>query len=116
MDKKIFIKAEDFRRMREHGHGPEHMRRMMKVNMVNEVKLFTEKNKMVDYVNGLSGIENVEIFKIEDNLYKVLVSRRIVEKDCCKEDSKECCKEETKACCEDEPKACCDEEPKECCK
>lgn len=42
----------------------------------NEVKLFTDKNQMVTYVNQLTGIENVDIYKIEDNLYKVLVSRK----------------------------------------
>lgn len=42
----------------------------------NEIKLFTNKNEMVTYVNQLQGIENVEIYKIEDDLYKVLVSRK----------------------------------------
>lgn len=107
MEKKIFINKEDFRRMREHGFRPEHVRRMYKVNMINEVKLFTNKDKMVEYVNGLSGIENVEIFKIEDQLYKVLVSRKEIEKDCCKDDSEECCKDNSEACCEEESKDCC---------
>lgn len=107
MDKKIFMNKEDFKRMHEHGHGPEHMRRMYRVNMVNEVKLFTDKDKMVDYVNGLSGIENVEIFKIEDKLYKVLVSRKLIDKDCCKDGSEKCCKDESKPCCEEDSEDCC---------
>ena len=102
MDKKIFINKEDFKRMRDHGFRSEHIRRMHKVSMINEVKLFTDKDKMVDYVNGLSGIENVEIFKIEDQLYKVLVSRKEIEKDCCKDESEDCCKDESEHCCKED--------------
>ncbi len=107
MDKKTWMNKEDFKRMRDHGHGFKHMGRMHHVNMVNEVKLFTDKIKMVDYVNGLSGIENVEIFKIEDQLYKVLVSRRIVDKDCCKDDHEACCEDDSEECCEDDSEECC---------
>ena len=67
-----------FKRMRHH-HEVE-----------NEVKLFTEKSEMVSYVNQLTGIQNVEIFKIEDNLYKVLVSKKVNhEHRCCHEDEHE---------------------------
>ena len=90
MDHKTFMDPEEFKkqfkRMRE--EGPMHqqkVQRFMHMRMENEVKLFTDKNKMVEYVNQLTGIENVEIFKIEDQLYKVLVSRRPVEKECCKD-------------------------------
>lgn len=85
MEKKIFINTEnmkdEMRKMREERFG--HMRDHMRCE--NEVKLFTDKNEMVTYVNKLTGIENVEIFKIEDNLYKVLVSRRRSHEGCCKE-------------------------------
>ncbi|MBN2300750.1 MAG: hypothetical protein JXC31_06170 [Acholeplasmataceae bacterium] len=46
------------------------------MDIENEVKLFTDKTEMVTYVNQLSNIHNVEIFKIEDQLYKVLVTRK----------------------------------------
>ena len=66
-----------FKKMREEAFAtPERMRHMINPQLVFEVKLFTDKQKMVDYVNQLSGIENVEIYKIEDQLYKVLVSKR----------------------------------------
>ena len=94
MDHKKFIDPEDFkkefRKFREEGpFRQERVHRFMHTRMENEVKLFTDKNKMVEYVNQLTGIENVEIFKIEDQLYKVLVSRRPVEKECCKESNEE---------------------------
>lgn len=41
-----------------------------------EVKLFSHKEDMITYVNQLKGIENVEITKIEDHLYKVLIIRK----------------------------------------
>lgn len=85
MEKKIFVNAEnireDMRKMRDERFG--HMREHMRTE--NEVKLFTDKTEMVTYVNQLAGIENVEIFKIEENLYKVLVSRRRSHEGCCKE-------------------------------
>jgi len=92
MEKKAFENSDDikneFRRVRQEGFmSHEHMPRFMHPKTDNEVKLFTDKNKMVEYVNQLTGIENVEIFKIEDQLYKVLVSRRHHEKECCKEHS-----------------------------
>ncbi len=77
VEKRTFINPEQFkeemRRMKERQfmfdrHRHEHFE--------NEVKLFTDRDQMVDYVNHLSHIENVDIFKIEENLYKVLVTRR----------------------------------------
>lgn len=77
MEKRVFMHSEfakeDMRKMRDEYFRHMHNHR---INIENEVKLFTDKNAMVTYVNQLTGIENVEIFKIEDNLYKVLVSRR----------------------------------------
>jgi len=92
MEKKGFETPDDirreFRKVRQDSFmNPENMRRFMHPRTDNEVKLFTDKNKMVEYVNQLTFIENVEIFKIEDQLYKVLVSRRHQEKECCKEHS-----------------------------
>ena len=92
MEKKGFETPDDirreFRKVRQDSFmNPENMRRFMHLRTDNEVKLFTDKNKMVEYVNQLTGIENVEIFKIEDQLYKVLVSRKHHEKECCKEHS-----------------------------
>jgi hypothetical protein len=92
MEKKGFETPDDirreFRKVRQDSFmNPENMRRFMHLRTDNEVKLFTDKNKMVEYVNQLIGIENVEIFKIEDQLYKVLVSRKHHEKECCKEHS-----------------------------
>jgi len=92
MDKKVYETPEDirreFRKVREASFlNPNNMHRFMQHKTDNEVKLFTDKNKMVEYVNQLTGIENVEIFKIEDQLYKVLVSRRHHDKECCKEHS-----------------------------
>ncbi len=92
MDKKTYETPEDirreFRKVRETTFlNSNNMHRFMHQRTENEVKLFTDKIKMVEYVNQLTGIENVEIFKIEDQLYKVLVSRRHHEKECCKEHS-----------------------------
>ncbi len=74
-NKRIFINREnmrhEFRRMNEEGMG-----RHRHECIENEVKLFTDRDQMVTYVNQLTGIENVDIYKIEDNLYKVLVSRK----------------------------------------
>ncbi|HOI84552.1 MAG TPA: hypothetical protein PLP48_00620 [Acholeplasmataceae bacterium] len=83
MEKREFINMdqmrEDMRKMRE-----ERMGRMPHRPMIeNEVKLFTDKAEMVKYVNSLTGIENVDIYKIEDQLYKVLVSRRVKHEGCC---------------------------------
>jgi hypothetical protein len=92
MDKKTYETPDDirreFRKVREATFlNSNNMHRFMHQRTENEVKLFTDKIKMVEYVNQLTGIENVEIFKIEDQLYKVLVSRRHHEKECCKEHS-----------------------------
>ncbi len=75
---------EPFRRMREHmPFGPERViKKRIHHPMENEVKLFTDKTEMVTFVNGLKDIQNVEIFKIEENLYKVLVTRRRKYDDC----------------------------------
>jgi len=64
--------------MNQNTFGFERMRKSSNSELTFEVKLFTNKDQMVAYVNNLSGIENVEIFKIEDDLYKVLVTRRKV--------------------------------------
>jgi hypothetical protein len=69
---------EAFRHMNQNTFGFERMRRSSHSDLTFEVKLFTNKDQMVAYVNNLTGIENVEIFKIEDDLYKVLVSRKKV--------------------------------------
>ena len=42
----------------------------------HEIKLFTDKDEMIMYVNRLENIENADVFKIEDNLYKVHVVRK----------------------------------------
>lgn len=55
----------------------------------HEVKLFTDKDEMILYVNSLTMIENVEVFKIEDNLYKVHVVRKNMDNQ--KEKDHECC-------------------------
>lgn len=75
---------EPFRRMRDHmPFGPERIiKKRMHPPMDNEVKLFTDKAEMVSFVNQLKDIHNVEIFKIEDQLYKVLVTRRRKHEDC----------------------------------
>ncbi|PKK92549.1 MAG: hypothetical protein CVV61_09165 [Tenericutes bacterium HGW-Tenericutes-6] len=89
MPKKIIIETEErdddmphdfreeFRRMHEHRPGgPERVRKhVIRLGIEKEVKLFVDKGEMVTYVNGLQDIQNVEIFKIEDDLYKVLVTR-----------------------------------------
>jgi hypothetical protein len=84
MNKKIIIDAEEIKNRFRSSYGHKHQGRFM---FENEVKLFTNKEEMVTYVNSLTQIENVEIFKIEDNLYKVLVSRvkKVEQKECCKE-------------------------------
>lgn len=83
MEKKIFMNM-DHMREEMFKHNQEKFGRMHPRPMIeNEVKLFTDKAEMVAYVNGLTGIENVDIYKIEDQLYKVLVSRRIKPEGCC---------------------------------
>ncbi len=97
MNKKIIIDTEEiknrFRNKHEHGNRNPFYKHEGRFRFENEVKLFTNKEEMVAYVNALVQIENVEIFKIEDSLYKVLVSRvkQQEHKDCCHEH-----KEETK--------------------
>ncbi|GEM_PF-1025942 len=63
--------------------GPERIiKKHVHMRVESEVKLFTDKSEMVTYVNQLKDIQNVEIFKIEDQLYKVLVTRRKKHEDC----------------------------------
>lgn len=69
---------DEFRRMHEHRpfRGEPFKRPNFNMSIEKEVKLFTDKSVMVEYVNGLTNIHDVEIYKIEDDLYKVLVTRR----------------------------------------
>jgi 5-formyltetrahydrofolate cyclo-ligase len=96
MDKKNIFNPEDMKeelkeqmkKVRENmPFKGEHHRQHRHMQRASEVKLFTDKSAMVEYVNNLSEIENVEIFKIEDALYKVLITRRVKQGDCCKEQS-----------------------------
>jgi hypothetical protein len=102
MNKKIIIDTEEiknkFRNTYDHATKGMHHKHQRRFMLENEVKLFTNKDEMVSYVNGLTQIENVEIFKIEDHLYKVLITRlkKVEAEECCKEESKECCKEDSK--------------------
>ena len=99
MPKKIIIESNG---VRKEFSSPDfgHRMRMMRHHheMENDVKLFTDKAKMVEYVNQLTSIENVEIFKIEDSLYKVLVTKKKKQDEkCCKEDhhhDEKCCHED----------------------
>lgn len=54
----------------------EHMKKYDEDGYMFEVKLFSEKETMIEFVNQLRHIENVEISKIEESLYKVLIIRR----------------------------------------
>lgn len=81
MDKKIFMNEETMKKIREERRGhAQHMHN----HIQNEIRLFTDKNEMVTFVNQLKDIENVDIFKIEDNLYKVLISRKKHHEGCCR--------------------------------
>jgi hypothetical protein len=83
----------------------------------HEIKLFTDKDEMILYVNSLSMVENVEVFKIEERLYKVHVVRRNVEEnqhECChgenhkQKTDHECCQDQNQKhdsdheCCQDQ--------------
>ncbi|PKK93429.1 MAG: hypothetical protein CVV61_04665 [Tenericutes bacterium HGW-Tenericutes-6] len=60
-------------------HGPfrkEFMKKYDEERYLFEVKLFSNKEEMIQFVNELKQIENVEITKIEESLYKVLIIRR----------------------------------------
>jgi len=60
-------------------HGPfrkEFMKRYDDESYLFEVKLFSNKEEMIKFVNELKNIENVEITKIEESLYKLLIIRR----------------------------------------
>ncbi len=62
-----------------HFHGPfrkEFMKKYDEERYLFEVKLFSNKEEMIEFVNALKQIENVEITKIEESLYKVLIIRR----------------------------------------
>ncbi|MDX9691109.1 MAG: hypothetical protein RBT45_01560 [Acholeplasmataceae bacterium] len=107
MVKKVIVETDGIIREFK-GHEFAHkVRSMQRHELENEVKLFTDRTEMVNYVNQLEGIHNVEIFKIEDNLYKVLVMRKPKsEHKCCHEDENDqdihhhehhdhkCCKDE----------------------
>jgi hypothetical protein len=76
---KIIIDGDDFRHdfKGHHDHrpgGPREFRRH-RHERENTVRLFTDRQEMVAYVNGLENIDNVDVFKIEDDLYKVFVTR-----------------------------------------
>ncbi len=96
MPRKIIIDAENFtedieqdiregyKKMRDHGRrGFENIKKKVHHHISRDVKLFTNKKEMVNYVNELADIQNVEVFKIDDDLYKVLVTRRRKNKECC---------------------------------
>ncbi len=74
---------DEFRKLHEHRpFGSERVRKhVIRGRIEKEVKLFVNKSEMVTYVNGLQNIQNVEIFKIEDDLYKVLVTRHKKDED-----------------------------------
>lgn len=54
--------------------------------LINEIKMFIEKEELVDYVNQLESIENVDIFKIDEKLYKVHVKRIGNHGHCCQDE------------------------------
>lgn len=78
---------EGFKRMHEHRpfRNEPFRKHIMNILIEKEVKLFTDKAEMVTYVNGLTNIHDVEIYKIEDDLYKVLVTRQKKTEKCCEE-------------------------------
>ena len=97
MSKKIIIEKNGVRREFGAGFGRHfNMLKNRHYHVENEVKLFTDKTAMVEYVNQLTGIENVEVFKIEDNLYKVLVAKKVMHQEDSDENQKDsgCCHEE----------------------
>jgi len=83
MEKKVFMNMDDMREEFRKNSQERWGRLQHRPMLENEVKLFTNQAEMVAYVNGLTGIENVDIYKIEDQLYKVLVSRRVKHEGCC---------------------------------
>ena len=90
MPRKVIIETDGVRPEFKNNEFMRHLRHMRHHAIENEVKLFTDKADMVKYVNELTGIQNVEIFKSKDNLYKVLVSRKVKEEHrCCHEDEHE---------------------------
>jgi len=108
----------------------EHVNKRRNKKFSHEIKLFTDKREMIEFVNQLTHVENVEIFKIEDQLYKVHVIRKLKDHDCCQNHDKEeheCCQNhenDVHECCqnpENEEHECCQEEKKQhrhhgCCK
>jgi hypothetical protein len=74
---------DEFRKLHEHRpFGGDRVRKHdIRGRSEKEVKLFVNKSEMVSFVNGLQNIQNVEIFKIEDDLYKVLVTRHKKDED-----------------------------------
>lgn len=103
MQKKIIIETdgfedrekhefkEEFRRMHEHRpfRNEPFKKHVIHMLIEKEVKLFTDKSEMVTYVNGLTNIHDVEIYKIEDDLYKVLVTRQKKKERCSEEHPEE---------------------------
>ncbi len=99
MQKKIIIETDgfedsekhefkdEFRRMHEHRPFRSEPFKKHVINLLieKEVKLFTDKAEMVKFVNGLTNIHDVEIYKIEDDLYKVLVTKQKKKEGCCEE-------------------------------
>jgi hypothetical protein len=93
IDKEEFKKR--FKDIAEHGpFNYDKKRRHGGMHLKKEVKLFTDKAEMIEYVNGLEDIENVDIFKIENDLYKVLVTRRKRHHDCCHDEDNDCCNDQ----------------------
>lgn len=96
MEKEIFIKKfskdefDEIREERHHRDRPPHPnhdfhkehRKVVKFDMddyrgISKTKLFTDKDEMVSHVNEMGELgHRIEIFKIEDSLYKVVVHER----------------------------------------
>ena len=101
MDKKkiIDIDKEEFKKRFKDiaEHGPfnyDKKRRHAGMHYKKEVKLFTDKAEMIEYVNGLEDIENVDVFKIESELYKVSITRKKRHEDCNNQEQDDCCNHE----------------------
>ena len=59
---------------RMHPHHKIYRHKYHRTNVISKTKMFSSKKELVDYVNkvGENG-QQVDIFKIEDELYKVVV-------------------------------------------
>ena len=77
---------------RRDGHGPHYEEgcniegkkhvnfKRNRFNQILKTKLFTSKKELVEYVNEVGELGNkIDIFKIEDDLYKVVVVERYQE-------------------------------------